>query len=42
MRHSGSQNRNTETREYGGLRDRLVFVPGAIVLIYGLWLILAA
>lgn len=42
MRQPGSQDRNTETREYGGLLEWLVFVPGAIVLIYGLWLILAA
>ena len=42
MRNSTSRDRNMETRDHGGLMERLIFVPGAIVLAYGFWLVLAA
>jgi len=41
MRDSTSRERHSQSRESGGLLERLVFVPGAIVLIYGCWLLLA-
>lgn len=33
--------RNTQTRDYGGLLERLVFLPGAVIMIYGFWLLVA-
>jgi len=42
MRDSTSRERNSQSREYGGLLQRLVFVPGAIILLYGFWLLLSA
>jgi len=42
MRHSNHSNRNSQTKDFSGLLERLVFLPGALVLVYGCWLLIAS